>query len=299
MSDMMEVMDQQGRKFQIPRTEYSKQMMSVARQNWNSIDALRHFTVQMLSEGFFPEALQIADQACRVSNNHVPDLYWRASALAENGKFDEAAKVFEELIEDAAYPADVARSLIGLARVRARQTRTDEVLPLLESAIEADPGNHQVLLQLHSYLTETGRAEESLKRLRDAANAEPKNAAPSRALAHAALQEGDKDELKRRINEALERISDENQKQDFFAEASAMYGQASMPQEIIHLIEPQIESVHQPFALVNLAHAMHEVGRKDHAKQLLESIRQAAPPELRPMVEQRIALLSEADKGQA
>src|SRR5688572_1635423 len=117
MSDMMEVMDQQGRRFQVTRTEYSKQVMSAARQNWNSIEALRHFTVQMLSEGFFPEALQIADQACRVSNNHVPDMYWRASALAENGKLDEAGKVFEELIDDAAYPADIARSMIGLARV--------------------------------------------------------------------------------------------------------------------------------------------------------------------------------------
>lgn len=292
--EMMDVTDQQGRRLQIPRAEYAKQMMDAARQNWENIQALRHFGPQLLSDGFPNEALEILDQAVKVSGGHVPDVYWRAAALTELNRMDEAATGFQEIYEDAAYPADQARALVGLARVRARQGQVQEATELLEQAVELMPEDPQNLLSLYGYHNERGEAQQGMEKVLNAVEKYPESAGPFRALAHIAASAKDQDELRRCATEALNRASKPEIQQDLLAEMTFLYGQLGMAQDIIDLLEPRVQQVHQPFALMNLAQALIDVGRKEHAKQLLEAIKKAAPPEMHPMVDQRLNLLAQA-----
>lgn len=292
MDEMMEVMDQQGRRFKMPRQEYANQLLQAARQNWNTIEVLRQIAPQLLNDGFPKEALEVAERAYNLSNGHVPDTYWRAAALAENGRLDEAAAAFEELQEDAAYPADQARATMGLARVRAKQGLHEQTEELLHSAVEMDPDSPQLLLALYGFYNERGEAKTGMEKMLDAADKNPHSPVPYRALAQIALSAGDKEELKRCVVEALQRAKTGEEQQDLLAEVTFWLGQAGMSQEIINLVEPHVQNVHQPFALLNLAQALHDVGRSEHAKNLLDAIRKAAPPEMAPIIDQRMAQIT-------
>jgi len=162
MTEMMDVIDQNGNRVRITRTDYITQMMNVARQNWNNLQFFRQVAPQMLNDGFVDEALELAERACELSGGHIPDLYWKAAALAESGRLDEAATVFAEVQEDAAYPADQARAAMGLARVRARQQREEEAEHLLKWAVETDTDNPQYLVLLYGYFNERGRVDDGL-----------------------------------------------------------------------------------------------------------------------------------------
>jgi len=284
---------------QMPRKEYAQQLLQAARQNWNTLEVLRQIGPQLLNDGFPAEALEVTERAFNLSKGHVPDTYWRAASLAENGRLDEAAAAFEELQEDAAYPADQARSAMALARVRAKQGRPDEAEELLHSAVEIDPENTQLILALYGFYNERGDAATGMEKVVDLAEKNAHSTVPHRALAHIALSAGDKEGIKANAEEALKRAKQMEIEQDLLAEITFMYGQAGMPQEIIDLLEPRISTVHQPFALLNLAQALHDVGRTDHARNLLDAIRKAAPPEMAPVIDQRLAQLDQAGAGDA
>jgi len=172
-------------------------------------------------------------------------------------------------------------------------------VPLLESAIQTDPKNHQLYLALYSYYSETGQPEEGLKRLEDATKISATSPVATRALAHVELTNGNKEKMKKHIEDAIKITSEQNQKQDLLAEASAMYGQCGMPEEIVKLLEPQVNQIRQPFALLNLAQALFDVGRKDHARQLLNSLKQAAPEQMQTMIQQRLAAFDNAESAPA
>ncbi|MGI8906098.1 MAG: tetratricopeptide repeat protein [Candidatus Sumerlaeaceae bacterium] len=299
MDDMMDVVDQQGQPHKITRSQYSVQLMNAARQNWSNLDVLRQIGPQLLTDGFPKEALEVAEHACELSSGHVPDLYWRSAALAETGRLDEAAAAFEEIIEDAAYPHDIARATLGLAKVRARQNRIDETMVLLDTAVDTDPANPQLLLAVYGFYNERGEAARGMEKVMRFVEKRPHSPVGYRALAQIAASACEKDELKRRIHEALSRASTEEEKQDLLAELTFLLGQQSMPHEIIALVEPHIQQVHQPFALLNLAQALLDVGRVDHSRQLLEAIKHASPPEMHPMIDQRLGQLDQHEKPAA
>jgi tetratricopeptide (TPR) repeat protein len=288
MDDMMDVVDQQGRQHRITRSQYGVQLMNAARQNWNNIEALRQLGPQLLTDGFPKEALEVAEQAIHLSSGHVPDLYWRAAALAENGRLDEAAVGFEEIIEDAAYPQDIARATLGLAKVRARQGRFDETVVLLDTAVDTDPTNPHILLAVYGFFNERSEASRGFDKVNRYIEKHPDSPVGYRALAHIAASAGEKEELKKNVHEALRRTTSEPEKQDLLAEVTYLFGQQHMPNEIIELLEPQMQQVHQPFALMNLAQALNDVGRADHARELLEAMKRASPAEMHPMIDQKL-----------
>lgn len=286
-NDELEVMDQQGNRLKITRGEYARQTMAAARQYWENIDAMRHFTVQFLQEGFPAQSLEVAERAAELSNGNVRDLYMRAVALTENGRLDEAATAFDELREDAAYPADVARAIAGLARVRARQGRTEEVEPLLHEAIDTDPDSPSPMVELFGFKSSQQQPQSAIDKIRSVAEKYQRSAGPHRAMAHIALSQGDKKTIGQAIRNALSRATDQ-EKGELLAEATMLLGQSGQPQEIIALLEPERAQLNHPFALMNLAMAYAETGRKDDARALLTQLRDGAPPQLKPAIEARL-----------
>lgn len=287
MTEMMDVIDQNGNRVRITRTDYITQMMNVARQNWNNLQFFRQVAPQMLNDGFVDEALELAERACELSGGHIPDLYWKAAALAESGRLDEAATVFAEVQEDAAYPADQARAAMGLARVRARQQREQDAEDLLKWAVETDTDNPQYLVLLYGYYNERGRADDGLAEVKKLADKNKEKATPWRALLQIAASRNELDEARTYADEAL-KVADERDKQNILAEVSWHYGQAGMPEEIVKLLAPQVQDVKHPLALMNLAQAYIDTGRTENAKKLLVAIEASAPEEMKPMVRAKL-----------
>ncbi len=283
----MDVMDQQGRRMQIPRAEYARQMMEVAKQNWESLEAMRQMAPNLLNDGFIAEALKVSERAHELSGGHVPDLYWLSASQAESGLLDKAAAGFMEIQEDAAYASDQARASVGLARVRVRQGKQEEAEELLKHAITIDPDNPQFLVLLYGFYNEQGRGEEGLKTVRSLATAKPERASSWRALSQIAVSMNDGAELKRCAYEALKTVKPE-EKGDLYAEVSYQFGQLKMPEEIINLLEPIVKQVLQPFALMNLAQAFYDVGRREDSMKLMEAILRVAPEQLKPTVQLKI-----------
>ncbi len=294
MTEMMDVIDQSGNRLRITRTDYSEQVMDAARQNWNNIQFFRQVTPQLLNEGFVDEALELAERACELSGGHIPDLYWKAAALAESGELDRAGDVFAEVQEDAAYPADQARAAMGLARVRARQQREDEAEKLLEWAANTDPDNPQYLVLLYGFYNERNKADDGLERVKKLASKIKTKATGYRALMQIAASRSEIEEARRYADEAL-KMANDMEKQSVLAEMSWHYGQAKMPEEIVTLLAPQIEEVKHPLALMNLVQAYIDTDRRENALKLLQALDKSAPPELKPMVEAKLKELNEPE----
>lgn len=285
--NLMEVMDQNGNRVQITREEYSQQILNAAKENWDNIELLRQLAPQLLNDGFIAESLEISQRCCEISGGHIPDLYWRSAAQSEMGLLDEAAAGFEEMQDDAAYPADQARAAMGLARVRARQGQEQQATELLEWALDTDPDNPQYYILLFGYYNERQKPEEGLQRVHHFASKYQEKAAAWRALMQIAVSQNDIDNVKKFAEEALVRAQP-REKQDLLAEISWHYGQAKQPGEIINLLEPQMKEIKHPFALMNLAQAYAETGRIDESLRLLHAIHNASPENIRPMVQQKI-----------
>lgn len=289
-NDEIEVMDQQGNRLKITRGEYARQTMNAARQWWDNLEAMRHFTIQFLQDGFPAQSLEVAERAVELSKGHVRDLYMRAAALAETGRLEESASAFEELREDAAYPADIARATAGLARVRARQERHDEAEALYLEALDIDPDNPAPMTELYAYMSFRERPQVALEKIRALAEKFPRASAPHRALAQIALSAKDIDGMRSAIRMALSRAT-EAEIGDIYAESSMLLGQAGLPQEIITLLEPRRHEIRQPFALLNLALAYEELGRTSDARDILNGLRATAPPQLQQTIEARLQQL--------
>jgi len=292
MSEMMDVIDQAGNRLQITKDEYVRQIMQAAKSNWDNLEVLRQLAPQLLNDGFVEQSLEIAQRACEVSGGHIPDVYWRSAAQAESGRLEEAAAGFAEIQEDAAYPADVARAAIGLARVRARQGNNEEAEALINSAIEGDPENPQHQVLLYGFYNERGLADEGLQKIRELAEKSPEKTAGWRALMQIYASRKEINEIKRCATKALQTVSDRDE-QDLLAEITWHFGQAGAPQEIISLLEPRIQSVHHPMAIMNLAQAYKDIGRIEHSRNLLEATLKAVPDNLKPMVTQKLNELNQ------
>lgn len=294
MTDMMDVIDQNGNRLRISRKEYSDQIMGVARQNWDNLQFFRQVAPQLLNDGFPDEALELAERACELSGGHIPDLYWKAAALAESGELDRAGALFEEIQEDAAYPADQARAAMGLARVRSRQNRPDETERLLEWAADTDVNNPQFLVLLYGFYNETNRADDGLERVKTLAKKNPERAAGWRALMQIFASRGDLEQARAHADKGMEYATDP-ERQNLLAEITWHYGQAGMPEEIVKLLAPQVKDVKHPLALMNLAQAYIDTDRKENALKLLQALEQSVPADLKPMVTAKLNEITSAE----
>lgn len=283
MNDLMEVFDQAGNRLRIPRKEYINQVMTAARQNWNDINFFRQVTPQVLSSGFIDEALELANRACEISGGHIPDLYWRAAALAESGQLEEAATAFDEIREDAAYPADQARAALGFARTQAQLGKSDEAVKALKWAVETDTDNPQYLITLYNFYNENNQADDGLNTVKQLASQITDKATGYRALIQIAASRGEWDAIPQYTEQAL-KVADDRDKQNTLAEVSWHYGQAGKAEEIVQLLAPKVQEVQHPLALMNLAQAYADTDRKENAIKLLEAILASAPDDMKPMV---------------
>ena len=92
---------------------------------------------------------------------------WRSSALAAQGKYDDAVKEFERIIAE--HPDFTAAQLL-LAETHAEHGDTDRAMGLLESALQATTGQQSAWINLHlGKLYELrGQAETAVQKYREA-----------------------------------------------------------------------------------------------------------------------------------
>lgn len=285
--DTIEVFDERGRQVRVPKAEYVKNVMGWARQNWNNAEALRPVMMQLLQGGFAEQALEISHQICKLSNENVQDLYWRAAAMAESGLLEEAAKAFDDLREDAAYAADQARAAAGLAQVRVRQGQIEPACKLLEEAVDLDPTNTGLMIGLFDTFEARGDGETAKNRIMQLASGNKNGSAPHRALAHIAATRNEFEEVHKHAEAAVAAAAPED-REDVLGDLSALYGQNGMPERAVALLEPHAATLQNPQCIMNLVQAYADSGRKADAKKLLERLRKELPPDAKPMIDAKL-----------
>lgn len=106
------------------------------------------------------------------SSSHAdPTLLARAQEHADQKRWDEAARLYRELLAQA--PDDVA-ALEGLGLAALHAERAAEGLAWLERAAERDPGNARVLMHLGIALRRNGRIEDAIGVYRRAIELDPR-----------------------------------------------------------------------------------------------------------------------------
>jgi tetratricopeptide (TPR) repeat protein len=287
MSDMIDLVDENGKQIQMPREAYAAQVVTFARQHWDNLETLRHLIMQMVQVGLYAEALELVQRACELSNDSVHDMYWRAACRAEAGYHEEAAREFAEIQEDAAYPQDQARAAIGLARMKAKLGKHDEVEDLLNWAMDADPTGPAPLHSYYGFCAERGDAEKGLEKILQIARENPQNSAPYRVLAQISASKQDSEGVKENARRAAELASPEESDQ-VLADMSYLLGISGNPQEIVDLIEPRRLKVSNPQIFMNLVQAYVDLNRNEDARALLQQLISGAPPQVRSVLEAKL-----------
>lgn len=151
------------------------------------------------------EVLVASDAADVASQPRVPEdvrpLAQRASELYANGRFDEAADYYEQIIER--YPESLyAWSNLGV--VRYQQKRYDDASMALQQAVKLSPSDGFSYSILGIVYYQTGQLEEAIKALTRAKALDPNNAKTRNYLGIAAAQKGWQESAEKELRKAVE-----------------------------------------------------------------------------------------------
>lgn len=124
--------------------------------------------------------------------------YDKATALLQEGKYEEAANLFKEAAdnnyEDKKLYLNLGKSLEGMGK-------TDEAIEAYKKYLEQNPEDAEAAMNLANLLIKNGAAEEGFAMLEKAVEKDPKNAAAWEAILAAAEETGDKDKAVRALKE--------------------------------------------------------------------------------------------------
>ncbi len=151
------------------------------------------------------EVLVASDAGDVASQPRVPEdvrpLAQQASELYANGRFDEAADYYEQIIER--YPESLyAWSNLGV--VRYQQKRYDDASMALQQAVKLAPSDGFSYSILGIVYYQTGQLEEAIKALTRAKALDPNNAKTRNYLGIAAAQKGWQESAEKELRKAVE-----------------------------------------------------------------------------------------------
>lgn len=288
--ETLEVTDQEGRPLTITRGVYADSVMERAEAAAGDLEAQRQFAIQLLREGFPDRAEICAARAVALSDGAIPDQMWRAATLVQSGRLEDAEDAFEEVIEDAAYPKDIAQAMAGLGRTRTMLGRVSDGEKLMEQALDECPDAIGPMMELIQYRQGQDRLPEAIARIEALAKRLPRASAPPRALAHAAFGRGDAPAVLMHVRDAVQKCS-AAELDEVLAEATMLLGQSGQAAALVSLVEPRRQEVRNPTVLFNLAQALVETGRAADARTLYDALRNGAPPHILKFIEERVAAI--------
>jgi tetratricopeptide (TPR) repeat protein len=267
--NMIRVYDAYGRELFISKEEWRKNVLpGTIKPNWNKPDDLYAVVLAALNDGFRSDVIPAAEQLFKIDHDPVRGACVWGIVLMEEGRLDEAEKVFRNFI---AKHGENGIILTNLAKVYSKRNQNAESERILWRALEVDPNQDNGLgwyWSIHKEREGEPAGEEALRRV--AAN--PKSWRAQLWLARTALQSRDPEKALALYHESLSRAGNPVPA-DLLAQMSGDLGNAGHLPEILTLAKPHfVADVHGLQVGNNLIKAHLDLGQLDAARSVLDQL---------------------------
>jgi tetratricopeptide (TPR) repeat protein len=204
------------------------------KSNWNNPDLLYSIIYTALNDGFRSDVIAAAEQLYKIDPQHDRSACVWGIILMEEGRLDEAEKVFRDFIAKRGENGSV---LTNLAKVYARRKNNSKAEEILWHALEVDPNQNNGMgwyEVIHRERSGEEAGQEALRRIA----ALPSSWRAQLWLARAALQSKNLERAVAYYQESLSRIEKEIPT-DLLAQMSGDLGNYGHVPELLRLTEPR------------------------------------------------------------
>jgi len=263
------VFDKYGRELFITKEEWRKSVLPGAIQSkWNDPDQLYGVILGALNDGFRADIVDAARRLYDIDPQHTRGACLWGIVLMEEGRLDEAEKVFRAFI---AKHGEEGVVLTNLAKVFAKRNDDAKAEENLWHALELDPNQDSAFAWYEAIHRERGGEAAGEEAMRQVA-ALPGSWRAQVWLARVALKAQDLEQAIALYHESLARVG-KPIPGDLLMQISGDLGNAGHLPEIIQLAEPHFDAaLHGLTVGNNLIKAHLDLGQIEDARRILDQL---------------------------
>lgn len=234
---MIRVFDSYGREFFIAKDEWRKNVLPGSIQsNWNKPDELYGVILGALNDGFRADVVDAAQQLYKIDTVPVRGACVWGIVLMEEGRLDEAEKIFRSFITQHGEEGSI---LTNLAKIYAKRRDDVQSEQILWHALEVDPNQENGFSWYEAIHRERSGEEAGLDAMRRVADL-PGSWRAQLWLARAALKSEDLESALSSYRESLS-LAPSPAPGDLLMQISGDLGNAGHLPEILQLVEPHFD----------------------------------------------------------
>jgi tetratricopeptide (TPR) repeat protein len=267
--NLIRVFDKYGRQMLVTREQWRQNVLPGTLQtNWNNPDLLYDIIVGSLNDGFRADVVDAARQLHKIDPQPARGACVWGIVLMEEGRLDEAEKVFRDFIRR---HGEEGAILTNLAKVFARRKENTKAEETLWHALEVDPNQENGMGWYEVIHRERGGEGASLEALRRIA-AIPASWRAQLWLARSSLKSRHLEQALAFYRESLSRAG-RPVPADLLMQMSGDLGQQAHLPELLELTEPYFDAqVHGLRVGNNLIKAHLELGQIEAAQKILNQL---------------------------
>jgi tetratricopeptide (TPR) repeat protein len=271
----------------VKRAEFEKKVAAEVKKRTEPREVL-NLGFSLLEDKLWDLAEECFERARELDPNASPALLGLGVAHLHRGHPAEAERWLLEYLDRE--PESVSGHL-NLFKVELALDHPEDAWEHLLTAVRLNPGHAGALGQMVRFLTDAGRVEEAVMRLREIAKEQPGSVPPWKALAGLYNESGEREEELKAWEQAFQRASEDP---EVLVGYTAALGADGRPEEVEKLLTPRAEKL--PFELmVNLVVALGRMRKKAEARGVIQAF--SKRPDLGPQDRQRAGeFLAEWDK---
>jgi tetratricopeptide (TPR) repeat protein len=274
--NMIRVFDKFGKEMFIAKQDWrDKVLPGNLQQNWNNPDELYSIIVSSLNDGFRTDIIKASEHLYKIDSNFVRGACIWGIVLMEEGRLDEAEKVFSDYVTKHGLDGVI---LTNLAKVYSRKKDDKKAEETLLQGLQIDPNQDNGLGWYEVMQREKGGEAAGLDALRKIAEL-PASWRAQLWLARAKLAAGNLDEAVALYEQSLSRVG-ENVPSDLLMQMSGDLGNKGHLKEILQLCTPRFSpELHGIQVGNNLIKANIELGNLASASEILNQLYKLKRPD--------------------
>lgn len=267
--NMIQVFDDYGREMFITKEAWRTNVLPGSiKSNWNNPDQLYGMIFGALNDGLRSDVIAAAEQLYKIDSQPERGACVWGIVLKDEGRLDEAEKVFRDFI---AKHGENGSVLTNLAKVYSKRNDEKKSEEILWHALEVDPNQDNGLGWYWIIQKERNGEEAGLEALRRIA-ALPGSWRAQLWLARTALESKNLGPALAYYHEALSRITNPAPA-DLLMQMSGDLGNAAHLPELLQLVEPRfVAEVHGLPVGNNLIKAHLDLGQLDAARRIVDQL---------------------------
>lgn len=276
--NLIRVFDSYGRELFITRQEWrDKVLLGNLKQVWDQPDELYGMIIGALNDGFRSDVVEAARQLHKIDPDITRGACIWGIVLMEEGRLDEAEKVFREHTDK---HGEAGVILTNLAKVYAKRKDDLKAEKILWHALELDPNQDNGMAWYEAIHRERGGEAASLEALRRVA-AIPASWRAQLWLARAAIQSRELEKAILLYRESLSRAPIPAPT-DLLMQISGDLGNAGHLPELLELVEPGFDAaIHGLLVGNNLIKAYLDLGQTEAARRITDLLYALKRPDWR------------------